>query len=120
MPQEHFGISVVEAMANGCVPMVHRSGGPWLDILEQKQGKYGYAYETPEEASKYIDLLINNEDLRRETALRAMKRSMEYDASIFAKKIVETVERIHELKQKEKERNDKTQTQNIHNCTHVK
>ena len=99
MPHEHFGISVVEAMANGCVPIVHRSGGPWLDIMEQKQGKYGYSYETPEEASKYIDLLVTKEDLRRETTLRAMKRSTEYDESIFNKKIVMTIEKIHRLKQ---------------------
>ena len=25
---EHFGISIVEAMAMGCVPIVHNSGGP--------------------------------------------------------------------------------------------
>jgi alpha-1,2-mannosyltransferase len=32
MRDEHFGINVVEFMAAGLVPLVHRSGGPWLDI----------------------------------------------------------------------------------------
>jgi alpha-1,2-mannosyltransferase len=43
---EHFGISVVEAMVSGLVPVVHSSGGPWLDILEQ--GKGGFGYNTPD------------------------------------------------------------------------
>jgi glycosyltransferase involved in cell wall biosynthesis len=42
MPYEHFGISIVESMTVGCVPVVHRSGGPWYDILEHKE-VYGYA-----------------------------------------------------------------------------
>ena len=106
MPDEHFGTAIVEAMASGCIPVVHKSGGPWLDILDQKQGKYGYAYETSEEASKYIDLLIGEEDLRKKTALRAMKRSLKYDASIFAKKIVEIVENTRELKRGKGEKMD--------------
>ena len=105
MPNEHFGTAIVEAMASGCVPIVHKSGGPWLDILDQKQGEYGYAYCSPEEASKYIDLLLDEEDLRKEIALRAMKRSLKYDASIFAKKIVEIAENLCDFKRKvEKEK----------------
>jgi alpha-1,2-mannosyltransferase len=98
MPNEHFGMAIVESMASGCIPIVHKSGGPWLDILEQKQGEYGYAYETLEEASAYVDLLLREEDLRKKTASKAVKRSLNYDSSIFAKKIVRIVEIVHELK----------------------
>jgi alpha-1,2-mannosyltransferase len=98
MPNEHFGTAIVEAMASGCIPIVHKSGGPWLDILEQKQGEYGYAYETLEDASEYIDLLLRNENLRKETASRVINRSMKYDASVFAKKIVEVAETAYKLK----------------------
>jgi glycosyltransferase involved in cell wall biosynthesis len=42
MPFEHFGISIVEAMASGLIPIVHKSGGAWLDIVER--GKYGLGW----------------------------------------------------------------------------
>ncbi len=32
-PHEPFGIVVAEAMAAGAVPIVHKSGGPWIGIL---------------------------------------------------------------------------------------
>jgi glycosyltransferase involved in cell wall biosynthesis len=102
MPNEHFGTAIVESMASGCVPLVDKSGGPWLDILEQKQGEYGYAYETFEEASAYVDLLLREEDLRKKTASRAVERSLKYEASKFARKIVKIVEIVDELKKTRK------------------
>ncbi len=48
MHGEHFGIAVVEAMAAGLVPVVHRSGGAWRDVTAR--GRYGLSYETLEEA----------------------------------------------------------------------
>ena len=104
MPNEHFGTAIVESMASGCIPIVHKSGGPWLDILEQKQGEYGYAYETLEEASAYIDLLLRREDLRKRTSSRAVLRSLNYASSIFARKIVRIVEIIYEFKKAKNKR----------------
>jgi len=37
---EHFGISVVEAMASGCVPIVYKAGGPLEIIEENKSGLF--------------------------------------------------------------------------------
>lgn len=98
MPNEHFGTAIIESMASGCVPLVHKSGGPWLDILEQKQGEYGFAYEELDEASGYIDLLLREEELRKKISSRAVERSLKYDASIFAEKILGIVELINEEK----------------------
>jgi hypothetical protein len=39
-------MSVVEGMAAGCVPVVSRCGGPWFDILDCKQGVYGFSYRS--------------------------------------------------------------------------
>jgi glycosyltransferase involved in cell wall biosynthesis len=87
MPNEHFGISIIEAMAGGCVPIVHRSGGPWLDVLEQQQGKNGFSYNTVEEAAELIDLVINDQELARRIAVAAQKRARNYDKSSFQDKL---------------------------------
>ena len=94
MPQDHFGISVVEGMAAGCVPVVHRSGGPWMDILDEQQGMYGFSYSTPAEAARYIDTLVSDEDLRSRTALKASYRAKRFDKTVFMKRMVEVVEKF--------------------------
>lgn len=92
MPFDHFGISVVEAMASGCVPVVHRSGGPWLDILDAREGEYGYSYTSPQEAAERIDDLLTKEDLRAKVANKAMNRAKAFDKAVFMKKIVDVVQ----------------------------
>jgi glycosyltransferase involved in cell wall biosynthesis len=49
MVGEHFGISIVEAMALGCIPIVHNSGG-MVEIAPQK-----YRYETTAQAAQKIN-----------------------------------------------------------------
>jgi glycosyltransferase involved in cell wall biosynthesis len=94
MPQDHFGISVVEAMASGCVPVVHKSGGPWIDILDKHQGTYGFSYSTPAEAAKYIDVLVSDEDMRARISLKASNRAKRFDRKVFMNRIAEVVEKI--------------------------
>jgi len=54
MVGEHFGISIVEAMALGCVPIVHNSGG-MTEFVPSK-----YRYETLQEAANKISNEIGN------------------------------------------------------------
>jgi len=94
MPFDHFGISVVEAMASGCVPVVHRSGGPWTDILDTRQGAYGFSYATPAEAANYIDTLVTDEGVRSRIAAKASYRSKKFDRTVFMRRLAEVVERV--------------------------
>jgi glycosyltransferase involved in cell wall biosynthesis len=90
---EAFGMSIVESMAAGCVPIVPRTGGPWFDVLDQKQGKYGYSYESVQGAADIIRLLVENEDLRKGVSARARERAMVFDSSVFERKILGVVEK---------------------------
>jgi glycosyltransferase involved in cell wall biosynthesis len=54
MVGEHFGISIVEAMALGCLPIVHDSGGMREFVPQQ------YRYESMQEAAAKIDNEIDN------------------------------------------------------------
>jgi glycosyltransferase involved in cell wall biosynthesis len=94
-PTESFGIAVVEAMATGCIPVVPRSGGPWFDILQREQGKYGYSYRNAEEAARIIDMLMENDQLTLEISNRATKRAKEFDISLFNREIVSIVQTMN-------------------------
>ncbi len=60
MVGEHFGISVVEAMAAGCIPVVHNIGG-----TKESIANFGYAYGDVEECVGYIrKALDSNKDPR--------------------------------------------------------
>ena len=92
MPFDHFGISIVEAMSAGCIPILHRSGGPWLDILDQQQGQIGFSYDTLEEAAQLIDHVMAAEDVRLELSSAAEKSALRYDESVFRENLNEIVD----------------------------
>ena len=97
MRDEHFGISVVEAMAAGLVPVVHRSGGPWEDILKAQQGKHGFSYLTTKEAAQTIENLIENEQARKEIVSRNMRYTYVFSSESYKKKILSIIEKIAEV-----------------------
>ena len=80
--KEHFGISIIEAMASGLIPIVHKSGGPWEDILEKKQGLYGYTYENVEEATSLI-LYVLNQGFKEDEMIKIRKRAYKFDYRYF-------------------------------------
>ena len=95
---EGFGMAVVEAMAAGCVPVVPRDGGPWFDILDQKQGVFGFSYRSSGEAAELIERLLADEGLRMNVSGKACERVKVFDCSVFEKKIVEIVGRVFRTK----------------------
>ncbi|KAL2912383.1 asparagine-linked glycosylation protein [Polyrhizophydium stewartii] len=55
MRDEHFGISIIEYMAAGAIPVAHNSGGPKLDIVRPYRGaQTGFLATT---AREYADQL---------------------------------------------------------------
>ena len=51
---EHFGVSIVEAMASGCIPLVHDSGGAKEFVLPE------YRYRNMEEAAEKVEKAIDS------------------------------------------------------------
>jgi len=70
--KEHFGISIVEAMSHGLVPVVPRSGGPWIDIVER--GKFGFGYSDLEELAQVLDQAMRTSERERLEIAESTKR----------------------------------------------
>lgn len=85
---EHFGITTVEAMAGGCVPVVINKGGQ-VEIVENRQS--GFLWNDLEEMKKYTLELINDPQLMQDISNKAMKRSEIFSKESFGKKIKELV-----------------------------
>lgn len=85
---EHFGISTVEAMAAGCVPVVIAKGGQ-IEIVEHS--KNGFLWESIEGLKDYTLKLINDQSLRSEISDQAIKRAKDFSKEKFELKIKETI-----------------------------
>jgi len=90
-PHEPFGMAVVEGMAAGCIPVVHRSGGPYYDILGRKE-TYGFSYKDFEEAITIIKSVIAQKSHYEDLSERARQRSLLFDESVFSSKIRTLIE----------------------------
>lgn len=83
---EHFGISTVEAMAAGCVPIVINLGGQ-REIVED--GISGLLWDTIKELEGKTLEVMNDSKLRDSLAGRAHKSSQKFSRHNFAKRIME-------------------------------
>jgi glycosyltransferase involved in cell wall biosynthesis len=82
---EHFGITTVEAMASGTIPVVIDAGGA-VEIVSDKE--IGLRWRTEE---SWIDATVQvGEDLARKSALResCIERALMYSENEFRKKVV--------------------------------
>ncbi|KAH9330314.1 hypothetical protein KI387_002422 [Taxus chinensis] len=85
MTDEHFGISVVEYMAAGAVPIAHNSAGPKMDILLDEDGKRtGFlAISVDEFADAIYTLMMMPEAERLKIAAAARKRASRFSEGRF-------------------------------------
>jgi len=77
---EHFGISTVEAMGVGAVPLVVNSGGQ-KEIVEE--GVNGYLWDSLEELVSKTQVIIRDSDKRRDLADHAVTRSKDFSIELF-------------------------------------
>ena len=80
---EHFGITIVEAMSARCVPVVHDSGGP-REIIDET---VGFRWEEIDKAVEQIASLMTDEDLCEKLAAAASRRALDYSPATFESKL---------------------------------
>lgn len=85
---EHFGISTVEAMGGGAVPVVINAGGQ-KEIVEQ--GKNGFLWDTTEELINYTIKLIKDKEILRKMSEAAMTRSNKFSGNRFCQELKEII-----------------------------
>ena len=88
---ENFGISTVEAMAAGCIPIVINLGAQ-TEIVEHK--KNGFCWNNPKELVSYTKAAIKNPKLASNLKKNALKKSRLYDAEIFQKGIKKIIKSL--------------------------
>jgi glycosyltransferase involved in cell wall biosynthesis len=83
---EHFGITVVEAMAGGAIPLAYDAGGH-KEII--KNGNNGYLWEKTTELIKLTRGLIATKSESREIVKRMIYSAQTFSYGNFAKRIKE-------------------------------
>jgi glycosyltransferase involved in cell wall biosynthesis len=81
---EHFGISTVEAMAAGCVPVVINRGGQ-PEIVEH--GVSGFVWETLDELIGYTSRLLDDGALRERMSAAARLRARTFSIESFSRHV---------------------------------
>ena len=91
MDNEHFGISLVEMMAAGCVMIAHNSGGPKFDIVCDFGGeKTGFLAENEAEfAEKLKEVYLTDCEERKAICLNARNHVLDkFSIETFEKEFI--------------------------------
>lgn len=85
---EHFGISTVEAMGAGAVPVVINAGGQ-TEIVTN--GKDGFLWNTLEELQNQTNMLITSPALLEKLSKESKKRALDFDLHTFEERIQQLI-----------------------------
>ena len=97
MTDEHFGISIIEYMVSGLIPIAHNSAGPKMDILQNFNDKpVGYLAQTMEEyADRMNEILKMSSRERKEIQTSARNCVLERFSEVsFSEVFLAAMERI--------------------------
>jgi glycosyltransferase involved in cell wall biosynthesis len=89
--QEHFGMSIVEAMSAGAVPLVYDGGGP-REIITS--GVNGFLWSDPDELVSQTRRLIEDSALRDTMAARALADSRRFGVKEFLDRMDTVIARL--------------------------
>jgi glycosyltransferase involved in cell wall biosynthesis len=88
---EHFGITTVESMASGCIPIVYNAGGQPEIVVH---GKNGYVWDTKDECLKYTIDVIRSETLRNKLLSQSAITANKYSSEVFCRRFDEALNKI--------------------------
>lgn len=89
---EHWGIVIAEAMANGLPVVSHKSGGAWSDLLDE--GRVGLGYENEQEAIDSIIKIMLDEKLWTKLSYRGIDKAKNLVFEKYVKKFEEFLKKI--------------------------
>lgn len=85
---EHFGISIIEAMSNGCIPIAYEIGGP-SEIINDKINGILYSSET-DLIQKTFDLIMDYQ-MRERISKSAYQRAGDFSIDMFKENVFKLV-----------------------------
>lgn len=88
---EHFGITTVEAMASGCVPIVINGGGQ-SEIVQHNEN--GYLWNSLDELVKYTLMIINDEKLYGIIQKKAHESRLKFSKELFSERVNLAVSKV--------------------------
>jgi glycosyltransferase involved in cell wall biosynthesis len=85
---EHFGITVVEAMAAGCIPVVQKKGGH-KEIV--KEGENGFLWEGKAELLEKTVMLAQKDDMRRKISKKGGEDAKKFSQERFEEEFLKLI-----------------------------
>lgn len=85
---EAFGMTIVEAMASGCIPVVRDAAGPKEIITPES----GFLWRSTNEAVEHIARILSDDQLQRKLSLNAIKRARRFDVQSYKRRLIEIIQ----------------------------
>jgi len=85
---EHFGMTIVEAMVSGCIPLVVEKGGAKEIIIDQENG---FFWETEDQLIEVTKKILDDEKLLEEIQGKVIESGRRFSVENFTNKFNEII-----------------------------